>query len=228
MESLLETAVFDFNSSAVEFFVRENIKGDSKQDKAVSLYYAVRDKLFYNPYEINLDSTKNKASYIIKRGFGHCIDKAIVMIACLRSVGIASKLGLAKVVNHIGTERMEVILKTNVLVPHGYVDININGSWLKATPAFNDVLCRVLNVNPLDFDAKNDSIFQEYDRQGADFMEYIEDYGSFDEFPTEFIRKTLEDNYPHLFFDSNGDRVFSNGELISSYLKRNNLKLNTL
>ena len=46
----------------------------------------------------------------------------MLYVACLRSIGIPSKIGLAKVVNHIGTERMELILKSNVLAPHGYVE----------------------------------------------------------------------------------------------------------
>ncbi len=36
---------------------------------------------------------------------------------------------------------------------------------------------------PLDFDGKTDSIFQQYDRAGGLFMEYVHDYGAFAEIP---------------------------------------------
>ncbi len=228
MEGLGESVWFDFSHHKVKEFVKRHRSGKTKREQALSLYYAVRDEILYNPYEINLNLDKAKASYVISKGNGHCVDKSMLYVACLRSIGIPSKIGLAKVVNHIGAERMELILKSNVLAPHGYVEAFLEGRWVKATPVFNEMLCRMLNVKPLDFNGREDSIFQEYDRQGANFMEYIEDYGSFDKFPSEFIVSVMEGLYPHLFFNEEGDRVFFKGELIQSYLDRNNLQLNAL
>ena len=130
--------VFDHSSPIVRSFTENIINGisDSKE-RAIALYYSIRDGIQYYPYEIHLFDSETKASKIIERGRGHCIDKAIVYVSCLRLIGIPAKIGLSKVINHIGTERMERILLSNIFTPHGYVEMNINGRWVKATPAFN-------------------------------------------------------------------------------------------
>ena len=112
----------------------------------------------------------------------------------------------AKVKNHIATERLEQFLQTNELVPHGIVELYLNEKWVKCTPAFNKSLCDKLGVDVLEFDGENDSIFQEYDRKGAVFMEYLEDYGHYDDVPIGFIEKIMRQYYPHIF-DEKGNVI---------------------
>ena len=52
---------------------------------------------------------------------------------------------------------------------------------------------------PLEFDGKTDSIFQEYDRGGADFMEYIEEYGHFSDVPIDLMLTFMKKYYPRIF-----------------------------
>ena len=47
--------------------------------------------------------------------------------------------------------------------------------------------CEHLNVAPLEFDGTTDSIFQRFDRDGGEFMEYVHDYGSFPSIPFELM-----------------------------------------
>ena len=63
------------------------------------------------------------------------------------------------------------------------------------SPAFNKSLCDRLNVDPLDFDGEQDSVFQQYDRAGGLFMEYIEDYGHFEDVPMAFIFNNMKEHY---------------------------------
>ncbi len=175
----------------------ENLSTDT--DKAIAIYYKVRDDWRYNPYQIHFDENKLKASYRLAQEEGHCIDKAVIMIALARAADIPARLCLAKVKNHIATERLEEEFGTNVLVPHGYVELWLTGQWVKATPAFNQQLCEHLGVAPLEFDGKTDSIFQEYDRSGADFMEYLEDYGHFADVPINLMFMLMKQYYPRIF-----------------------------
>jgi transglutaminase-like putative cysteine protease len=188
-----------------EFYDR-HIQGRSEKEKAVALYYAVRDEIRYNPYFIRLDAADLRVSRVIQKGEGHCIDKANVLIALCRKAGIHARLGLAKVRNHMGTAGLEKILRSNVLAPHGYAELLIDGNWVKCTPAFNKQLCEKLGVEPLEFDGINHSLFQEYDREDGGYMEYVEDYGSFSETPLPFVKEILQQEYPHLF-DSDGNFV---------------------
>lgn len=168
-------------------------------EKAVKLYYAVRDGFNYNPYNLDLSSEAMKASSLLKRNYGYCVEKACLLAACARVAGIPSRLGFARVRNHIATEKLEEILKTNVLVFHGFTELFLEGKWVKATPAFNKSLCEKLNVESLEFDGRTDSIFQSYNKEGNQFMEYLHDYGNFEDVPYELFISELIKHYPHLF-----------------------------
>jgi transglutaminase-like putative cysteine protease len=146
------------------------------------------------------------ASSLIKRNYGYCIEKANLLGACARVFKIPSRLGFAKVKNHLGADRFKKILRTDVFVFHGFTELYLNKKWVKATPAFNKELCNKLNVAPLEFDGKNDSIFQEYNREGGKFMEYLHDYGTFADIPYDLFISELKLHYPHMFEKHKNDQ----------------------
>ncbi len=200
MDYLSQTFYFDYESDEVQELVKE-FKNDilSPKEKAKLLYVKVRDSYRYDPYFLSFSKEHFKASNLAKRKKGHCIDKSIILIACLRSLGIPARIHLAKVKNHIGVERLTEKFGTNELTPHGMVDLLLDGKWLKVSPAFNQSLCKMCNVEPLNFDGENDSIFQEYNNEGMEFMEYLEDYGYFEDVPLEFMEANAREHYPHIF-----------------------------
>lgn len=184
--------------------VRDIPAGD-KLAQAVSLYLAVRDSFLYNPYEVDLRPEAMKASFQLGKESGYCIEKANLLGASARVLGIPARLGFADVRNHIGTERLEAFLGTDILTFHGYTDLYLEGQWVKATPAFNAALCRKLGVEPLEFNGREDSIFQEYDQTEGRFMEYLVDHGTFQEWPREAFIASIQKHYPKLF-EQNQDR----------------------
>lgn len=200
-EIYLKSAQFvDSDSEEIKLFTQKIIGTSTDPiEKAVKLYYAVRDGFSYNPYDIDLSPGAMKASSIVKRDHGYCVEKACLLTACGRAAGIPSRLGFARVRNHIATEKLEEILKTNVMVFHGYTEFFLNEKWVKSTPAFNKALCEKLNVLPLEFNGKDDSIFQSYNKEGNQFMEYLHDYGNFPDVPLELFISELKKHYPHLF-----------------------------
>ena len=122
-----------------------------------------------------------------------------MLIACLRALNIPARLHLGKVKNHIAVERLEEKFGTNELTPHGMVNVFLNNKWLKMSPAFNATLCEKFNVEPLEFDGYTNSYLQQYNTQGHLFMEYLEDYGHFNDVPLKFMIENLKTHYPHIF-----------------------------
>jgi len=167
--------------------------------KAVVLYNAVRDGIIYNPFNINLNFEEYSTDKVITSKQGHCIDKAALLIALLRSEKIPARFGLARVKNHIGTSKLEKILRTDVLVPHGYTEVYLNDKWVKCTPAFNSALCQKLGVSVLDWDGLNDSVFQSFDTKSNQFMEYLNHLGTFSSLPMNKIKSWMQKEYPHMF-----------------------------
>ena len=202
---LQATPLMDADHPEIVAYAKTITQGSvSDQQRAIRIYYAIRDNWRYNPYHISLNAEALQASHILRKRDGHCLDKAILMIACLRAVGIPARLCLAKVRNHIAVERIEEAFGTDELVPHGFVDVYLNSRWVKATPAFNRQLCEKLNVAPLDWDGATDSMFQEHDREGGTFMEYLEHYGHFPGVPAARIRELLVAHYPAVFAGREG------------------------
>ena len=177
-------------------FTRQHVAG-AKDDveKAVRLYYAVRDGIRYDPYLVELTVDGLKASNTLRVGRAWCVPKAILLAACCRSLGIPARLGYADVRNHLSTARMRQNMQTDVFTWHGYTAIHLNGEWVKATPAFNIELCRKFELLPLEFDGRTDSLFHSFDAVGNRHMEYLKYRGEFAATPIAAIEATFAELY---------------------------------
>ncbi len=200
MEYLQPTFYFDFTAEAIRHLIAPfNTNSFTNAEKTIALYTKVRDRYLYDPYHISLNPEHYRASSLAEKPTGNCVEKSIILIAALRALGIPSRLRLGKVVNHIAVERLIEKFGSNELTPHGSVEVYLDEKWLKMSPAFNASLCKKLNVSPLEFDGKTDSYLQAYNAKGSRFMEYLEDYGHFEDVPVSFMIKNLKDHYPHIF-----------------------------
>lgn len=212
MQPYLRSGRFvDSDHPLVVEFASRNCGGSAQpRDRAVSLYYAVRDSIRYNPYAFSRDPESLRASTALEVGESYCVPKAILLAACARHCGIPARIGLADVRNHLATPRLLQLLKSEVFAMHGYTELYLDGRWVKATPAFNLELCRLFDVAPLEFDGATDSVFHPFNRQGERYMEYLADHGQFDDLPEALFFGHLEQVYPHLF---EADTAFMSGDL---------------
>lgn len=199
IDTLSPSVFFDFNHSAIVAFSEQVVNSQmSDTEKAVALYYAVRDGIKYNPYVFDVNPDSFKASHCLEAGQSYCIPKAILLAALCRLNGIEARIGLADVRNHLSSPALIKWLRSDVFVMHGFTEIKLNGRWVKATPAFDKVLCERMGVVPLKFNGRDDSIFHEFNGEGHRHMEYINDHGHFDEVPYDFIVQGVAQAYPHL------------------------------
>jgi transglutaminase-like putative cysteine protease len=190
------SATVDSDNPSVIEFARRNI-GSSLDPKgqAISLYYAVRDGIRYDPYTLDLSINGLKASTTLSVLRGWCVSKAIVLAACCRILKIPARLGFADVRNHLTTARMRSIMKTDVFYWHGYTSIFLDGQWVKATPAFNIELCEKFRLRPLEFNGMTDSIYHPFDLEGNIHMEYLQYRGEFADVPLNEMMDTFRREY---------------------------------
>ena len=194
--TLAPADLVDSQHPDVQAFAQAHASGDDTRAQAVALYYAVRDGFRYDPYCVDLRPQGMRASTVLAQGVGWCVTKAALLTAACRSVGIPARLGFADVRNHLSTERMRQLMKTDEFVWHGYSELWLDGAWRKATPAFNIELCTRFGLLPLEFDGVNDSIYHPFDNKGQRHMEYLRDHGSFDDIPLKRIRADFAKIYP--------------------------------
>jgi len=199
-ETYLQPGTYiDSDHPAVAEFARNAVQGADHVARAVSLYYAVRDGIRYNPFLDFTDDSAYRASRCLEAGEGFCVGKAALLAACARAEGIPARVGFADVKNHLSTPRLLEYIGSDLFIYHGYTEFLLEGKWVKATPAFNLALCTKFRVKPLEFDGRNDSIFHAYDQDARRHMEYVRDRGSFADVPAAEIQQAFREFYPRLY-----------------------------
>jgi transglutaminase-like putative cysteine protease len=145
---LAATEFIDLDAPAIQTLAR-SLQRDSPQSTATALFDWVRDNIHYDPYVAIADRPAHRASAVLLRKRGHCVQKATVLAALARSSGIPTRLGFADVRNHKAPQKMLDLLGTNLFVFHGYVEFFLDGHWVKATPAFDAEVSRRAGVLPV-------------------------------------------------------------------------------
>ena len=172
--------LIDSQHPKITAYARRVAGQGSDRDKALRLYYAVRDDLRYDPYNTPMKREAYRASATLAAEHGYCVNKAGLMAAVCRAVGIAARVGYADVRNHMTTKRL------------------FDGRWLKATPAFNRELTERFGLKPLDWDGASDSIYHPFDLVGRRHMEYLAYRGVFADIPFDEIRGAFRHYYPRM------------------------------
>ena len=198
-EYLAPGRFIDSAHPAVSAFAKKHARGNGERERAVSLYYGVRDEIRYNPFLDFRDREVFRASAVLEAGQGFCVGKASLLAACARAAGISARVGFADVKNHLTTPRLAETMGSDLFVYHGYTEMRIDGKWVKATPAFNLALCTRFRVKPLEFDGREDSIFHPFDQDDRRHMEYLLDRGVYADVPVDEIQRAFRDAYPKFY-----------------------------
>ncbi len=197
---LRPTWFIDSDAPVVRELAERAVEGAATDlEKAVRLYYAVRDGVRYDPYVMSHERESYRASIVAGLPAAYCIQKAILLAAEARAVGVPSRVGFGDVKNHLTTPKLRATMGSDIFVYHGFTELHLEGKWVKATPAFNLALCERFGVLPLEFDGRHDSIFHPFDRENRRHMEYVRERGSFAEFPYDEVMAAFREEYPTLF-----------------------------
>jgi transglutaminase-like putative cysteine protease len=185
----LPTAIIDCHHPGVAAFARDAAPPclTDPADRAVRLFYAVRDGIRYDPYVPFYRPEHYRASATLALGRGFCVGKAVLLCALGRTLNIPSRLGFATLRNHLATRQLLDMLGADVFVYHGYTEFWLHGRWVKATPAFNAELFLRQGVAPLSFDGRNDAVLPACTDDGRPFIEYLQDHGFRSDVPVEEI-----------------------------------------
>jgi transglutaminase-like putative cysteine protease len=185
---LIPTSIIDSDHKSVRDYALDTVQGiEDPVEIAVKLYLAVRDNIRYDPYSPFYLPEHYRASYVLKRGRSFCVPKASLLCALGRACSIPSRIGLADVRNHLATKQLIEFIGSDLFAYHGFAEFYLEGKWVKATPAFNKELCERHHVPPLEFNGREDSLFQPYNLKNQKFMEYIAFHGVYADVPVDQI-----------------------------------------
>ena len=194
-------------------------------DRAIALFYAVRDRIRYDPYGISYEPEAFRASAVAVATTNWCVPKSVLFVASARSIGIPARLGFADVRNHLTSEKLSESMGTDLFIWHGYAELLLPdpaGSdgdlrWFKLSTAFNVELCDRFGVKPLEFDGTTDALMHPFDQAGNRHMEYTNQRGSFDDLPLDEMLADFAGMYGSTFgevtsagsADAAGDDLFA-------------------
>jgi len=196
---LQPTAAIDCNSTIIQEKANLLLDGtESIVERSQKLFYFTRDSIRYNPYAALYPL---QASETLKKGDGFCVQKAVLLAALLRAVGILARLGFVDIRNHRLDPDWQKIFRTDVVVFHGFTELFIEGRWLKATPAFDLRMCSENGFLPVEFDGTTHAMLHSHDLQNQPHIDYVGERGHFEDVPTEIIVETVTDAYGPKFLE---------------------------
>lgn len=200
---LQPTEFLDHDSPEVRNFVDKVIvdKHISAHEKAVKLYYAVRDDILYEVYGIDMSKSGMRASSVARAGQGFCLHKSILYAAAVRSVGVPSRIVFAEVRNHLASDRLKQLVGGEVFF-HALTSVYLDDKWVKATPVFNKILCRLHGMLPLEFDGTGDSLYHPFDGEGNMHMEFLKMHGEFGDLPYDYVMDNMRMKHPRFLENS--------------------------
>ena len=186
-EYLKPTSTIDCDTESIKEKAEILTEGEAEVvDKAKRLFYFVRDEIDYTFVPIDL-LQQYRASKTLERGKGFCVEKAALLAALARAVGIPARLHFADIRNHLANDTVIKVMGTNLFSYHGYSELYVEGKWVKATPAFDLKMCQQNRIVPVDFDGKNDAIFHSHNLDGQLHIEYVQDHGYREDVPVDEI-----------------------------------------
>ena len=184
--------------------------------KAKNLFYFVRDEIKYNIYVPSDKPEYYRASRILEAGEGFCVQKAILLIALARAIGIPARLHMATIRNHLAPAGVRKLFNGNIFPTHGYVGLYIEGRWIKVAPTFNLKICQHNRFIPVEFDGRQPALLPPRSQDGLPHIEYVEDRGYYDDLPLEKITSWRVEALGSDFFE----RVRQATELRNNKLSR--------
>ena len=101
---------------AVIGFARQHARGADGRERAVALYYAVRDSVRYNPFQNFMANATYRASACLEQNRGWCVSKAALLAAGARAAGIAARVGFADIQNPPTTTELNAKMGTDLFV----------------------------------------------------------------------------------------------------------------
>jgi transglutaminase-like putative cysteine protease len=215
---LQTTKFFDFHKTKVKQKALEITEGcDSDKEKAIALFYWVRDNIKYNMQLFVPKNINNfKASKVLHKKQGFCVSKSILLSSLARAVGIPARIHLVDLINHLVSQKVIDFMQERVMYYHGFSELYLDSKWVKLTPSFDKETAIRAGFLPMcEFDGVHDAIFPTYDINGNKFGEYVRDRGVHADLPLDEIDKVFREKYEMYRMFLNGSvKLDDNGKLI--------------
>lgn len=185
---LRPTSIIDCDNTLIKEKAQELVKDQQEvPNKAKYLFYFVRDEIKYNLYVPSDKPEYYIASRILQESEGFCVQKAVLLTALSRAVGIPARLHIAAIRNNLVPDKLKQFMGGNLFPTHGYSELYIEERWIKVAPTFDLKMCQKNRFTTVEFDGIHDAMLPSHNLDGEPHIEYVEDRGHYDDLPFDKI-----------------------------------------
>jgi len=187
---LRPTQAIDSEHKSIKEVARELSSGSSVMaEKAVKLFYFVRDRVPYSLFMISMYPEDFRASRVLEWKKGYCVQKAVLLAALGRAMGIPSRLAFAKIRNHRVPAQLRERMGTDIFPRHCYNQLYLDERWVSVATNFDRELCRRNGFPPVEFNGVDDAFLPPKDLAGNPYVEYLVRYGPRADLPLKWITR---------------------------------------
>jgi transglutaminase-like putative cysteine protease len=154
------------------------VKGSKNNVEAArQLFEYVRDTIRYSLIVPLASFEDYLALNTLARGKGFCIQKAALLCALARTLGIPSRLGFADIRNERLYGYLREIIPDKIVYYHCFIEWFIGERWLKSTPSFDKTLTERYSWQLVEFNPTTDALLPAVDLQGRPHVSYLTYHG---------------------------------------------------
>ncbi|WP_051296148.1 transglutaminase-like domain-containing protein [Eisenibacter elegans] len=196
---LRSTDYLDSNHPEVRAFAEGVVSGlHDEAEKAVELYYAVRDGFKFDLKDISLRMDDFKASALLTKGQGSAVEKNNLLVAAYRSVGLPARLGYVNFRNPWATHALGGVLRSEVMAFHPSTQVFLGDHWVTLYPSFDAVTAQQYQLRQVPFGMDDTYALQDLPADQQQ-VEILAQFHPFVDFPHNLFVQTLKEHYAHLF-----------------------------
>lgn len=190
--SIAATDVIDSDHESVRHLADELTLGAAGDvDRVKALFEWVRDEIRYDMGPVLSERSDWTASSTIDRGYGFCQQKAVLLAAFLRAVGIPSGIGIEVLLDHKIPPHFAEYMGGQHIPLHGYTLAFVEGRWQRIDATLDSALCGRKGYRVVQYAPGSDRQLPTTDLDGKPHVEHLAVLGEWSDLPDEIVAQTL-------------------------------------
>lgn len=191
-EYLAATDVIDCGSPAVRELAKEITRDAGDEHARIkAMFDWVRDQIRYDMGPVLSSRRDWTASATIKRGYGFCQQKAVLLAALLRAGGFPAGFAVEALLDYKIPPHFAEYMGGQEIPVHGYTTVFVDGRWQRIDATLDRALCARKGYRLVEYSPNEDQLLPATDLAGQPHFVHLGEVGQWSDVPDEIVTATL-------------------------------------
>jgi len=169
----------------------------STADAVRLLFTWVRDEVAYDMAPDLAHRSDWLASATLRRGYGFCQQKAVLLAALLRAREIPAGIAVEAVIDYKIPARYAAFLGGRRIPLHGLTIVAVEGRWRRLDATLDRALCERRGYRTVEYEPDRDRLLPTTDLAGEPHFRHLRELGRWPDVPGHLVDETLRLGYLH-------------------------------